>query len=70
MNFAAGATGNEEEENKLFMAHIHNDHRPSDLWFVDSGCSNHMTGAKSLFKELDEMQKNKSVAWQHRGDVG
>ena len=30
-----------------------------DLWFVDSGCSNHMTDTKSLFKELDETQKIK-----------
>ncbi|GMP92784.1 hypothetical protein CsSME_00042867 [Camellia sinensis var. sinensis] len=31
----------------------------SDVWFVDSGCLNHMTGMKSLFKELDETQKLK-----------
>ncbi|KAJ0081944.1 hypothetical protein Patl1_11576 [Pistacia atlantica] len=30
-----------DEDSKLFMAH-------------DSGCSNHMTGTRSLFKELDE----------------
>lgn len=59
MNFTAGVVGNEEEESNLFMAHIHNNHRPSNLWFVDSRCSNHMTGAKSLFKELDETQKIK-----------
>ncbi|KAH0779714.1 hypothetical protein KY290_006141 [Solanum tuberosum] len=54
INFAAGEN---EEENYLFMACVDTDHKPSDLWFVDSGCSNHMTGAKSLFKELDEKQK-------------
>ncbi|KAL4273006.1 hypothetical protein GQ457_13G030250 [Hibiscus cannabinus] len=48
-----------DEENKLFMACIDANHMPSDLWFVDSGCSNHMTGIKSLFKELDESQKMK-----------
>ncbi|KAK9001962.1 hypothetical protein V6N11_024656 [Hibiscus sabdariffa] len=48
-----------DEENKLFMACIDANHMPSDLWFVDSGCSNHMTGVKSLFKELDESQKMK-----------
>ncbi|KAL4291772.1 hypothetical protein GQ457_14G025100 [Hibiscus cannabinus] len=53
MNFAM----ENEEENKLFMACIDTNHKPSDLWFVDSGCSNHMTGTKSLFQELDETQK-------------
>ena len=30
-----------------------------DLWFVNSRCSNHMTGTKSLFQELNEMQRIK-----------
>ena len=29
------------------------DHCNSDLWLLDSGCSNHMTGNKSLFSSLD-----------------
>ncbi|KAK3001640.1 hypothetical protein RJ639_021269 [Escallonia herrerae] len=36
--------------------------KSQDLWDLveqDSGCSNHMTGMKSLFKELDETQKLK-----------
>ncbi|KAH0682587.1 hypothetical protein KY289_020339 [Solanum tuberosum] len=56
INFAA--TEN-EEENYLFMACVDTDNKPSDVWFVDSGCSNHMTGTKSLFQELDEKQKKK-----------
>lgn len=27
------------------------------MWIVDSGCSNHMTGLKSIFETLDESQK-------------
>ena len=54
MNFAA----ENEEEEKLFMALMDTNPKKGDLWFVDSGCSNHMTGTKSLFKELDETQKN------------
>lgn len=35
----------EYEESKLFMAHVEtNDDVSSDVWFVDSGCSNHMLG--------------------------
>jgi len=40
------------------MAHslINND--VNGVWFMDSGWSNHMTGTRSLFKELDENQKS------------
>ena len=55
MNFATET----EEENKFFMACIEVDQKPSDLWFLDSGCSNHMIDIKSLFKELDETKKIK-----------
>ncbi|XP_047270573.1 uncharacterized protein LOC124899655 [Capsicum annuum] len=55
INFTAGEN---EEENYLFAC-VDTDHKPSDLWFVDSGCSNHMTGVKSMFQELDEKQRKK-----------
>ena len=29
------------------------EHCSLDLWLLDSGCSNHMTGNKSLFSSLD-----------------
>ena len=29
------------------------EHSRSNLWLLDSGCSNHMTGNKSLFSSLD-----------------
>lgn len=49
---------NVQEESKLFMTHSHITDGSESVWFLDSGCSNHMTGTKSLFKELDESQKS------------
>ncbi|CAL9237510.1 unnamed protein product [Arabidopsis halleri] len=44
-----------EEEEILLMAHVElKGSKMEDLWFLDSGCSNHMTGAKKWFSELDE----------------
>ncbi|XP_037494804.1 uncharacterized protein LOC119370542 [Jatropha curcas] len=57
MNLAA--ENEEEEEERLFMACIDTNPKLSDLWFVDSGCSNHMIGTKSLFQELNETQRIK-----------
>ncbi|XP_021602892.1 uncharacterized protein LOC110608005 [Manihot esculenta] len=48
-----------EDEFKLFMADLELNGTLGDIWFLDSGCSNHMTGIRSLFKELDEDYKLK-----------
>ncbi|XP_022966695.1 uncharacterized protein LOC111466326 [Cucurbita maxima] len=59
-NVTIAETDNEEEEEeKLLMACMDTNPKKDDLWFVDSGCSNYMTGTKSLFKEFDETQKIK-----------
>ena len=49
---------------------------PNDVWFLDSGCSNHMSGTKSLFKDLDESKKsdvrlgdNKKIQVEGEGTV-
>ncbi|KAH7685847.1 RNA-directed DNA polymerase protein [Dioscorea alata] len=31
--------------------------QPSTVWLIDSGCSNHMTGDRLLFSNLNESQK-------------
>ena len=45
----------EEEEELLLMAYVQEKLTDQDDgWFLDSGCSNHMTGNKSWFIEMDE----------------
>ena len=41
------------------MAHYDINDVASSMWFVDSGCSNHMLGIKALFKGPDEILKMK-----------
>ncbi|KAL4354891.1 hypothetical protein GQ457_06G009200 [Hibiscus cannabinus] len=67
---------NKEEERKLFMAIYNVDDVSNDVWFVDSGCSNHMTSVRSMFKDLDESYKikvtlgdNKQVQVEGKGIV-
>ena len=46
----------ELEEEELFLmsyAGIHQE-KKEEIWFLDSGCSNHMTGNKEWFSELEE----------------
>ncbi|XP_010277694.1 PREDICTED: uncharacterized protein LOC104612075 [Nelumbo nucifera] len=54
----ANFTEKVEEESKLFTAHSPIDNASNGVWFLDSGCSSHMSGTKSLFKELDKSQKS------------
>ncbi|XP_078150499.1 uncharacterized protein LOC144545855 [Carex rostrata] len=44
-------------ETMLFMAKTDEKSDVSQVWFLDSGCSNHMSGYKYLFEELDESYK-------------
>ncbi|PKA55296.1 Retrovirus-related Pol polyprotein from transposon TNT 1-94 [Apostasia shenzhenica] len=45
------------EESKLFLACSHPNDNLNDVWFLDSGCSNHMSSVRSMFQDLDESQK-------------
>ncbi len=49
----------DKEEKTLFMAleAKHDVATVNEAWSLDIGCSSHMTGIKSVFKELDESQK-------------
>ena len=44
---------NEESGSMFFTCNVAEEFL-EDVWFLDSGCSNHMTGNKKLFSKLDE----------------
>uniref|UniRef100_A0A2N9FY74 Integrase catalytic domain-containing protein n=1 Tax=Fagus sylvatica TaxID=28930 RepID=A0A2N9FY74_FAGSY len=45
----------EEKEEMLLMSYVElNQSRREDVWFLDSGCSNHMCANKEWFSDLDE----------------
>lgn len=49
----------DEEEELLLMAHTDmSKAEDKRIWFLDSGCSNHMTGEKTWFTDLDENFKH------------
>lgn len=66
----------ETEEEVLLMAYHDNEVPLSNKWYLDSGCSNHMCGNKTLFSELDESYRdtvklgnNTKIIVMGRGDI-
>ncbi|KAI6681886.1 hypothetical protein NL676_035767 [Syzygium grande] len=64
------------EEDFLLMALMEHGKEEKAVWFIDSGCSNHMTGMKEMFRELDETQRrvirlgnNKQIQVEGKGIV-
>jgi hypothetical protein len=44
-----------EEEEMLLMSYVEmNEAKGEDVWFLDSGCSNHMCGDKNFLCDLNE----------------
>nr|GMC80153.1 Retrovirus-related Pol polyprotein from transposon RE1 [Ipomoea batatas] len=44
----------EQEEDQLFVATCFASQISSNVWLIDSGCTNHMSFDESLFKEIDK----------------
>ncbi|KAK1417486.1 hypothetical protein QVD17_26615 [Tagetes erecta] len=64
------------KEQLILMANHSQANKPNHLWFIDSGCSNHMTGSKNSFMSLDESFKievrlgdKKKLAVEGKGTV-
>lgn len=49
----------QEEEDHLFVATCFSSIESSERWLVDSGCTNHMTHNKKLFRELGNANSSK-----------
>lgn len=49
----------QEEEDHLFVATCFSSFESSEDWLIDSGCTNHMTHNKDLFRELSNASSSK-----------
>jgi hypothetical protein len=49
----------QQHEKQLFVAACFASKHASDYWFIDSGCTNHMTNDENLFKQLDKSSISK-----------
>jgi len=54
----------------------HNEAKREDVWFLDSGCSNHMCGDKTLFSDLNKsftqmvkLRNNSRMSVRGKGNV-
>ena len=45
----------EEARSDFLLQGSEIDHHPSDLWYLDTGATNHMTGQRNFFTTLDEL---------------
>ncbi|CAL8086918.1 unnamed protein product [Prunus armeniaca] len=58
------------------MAYIEEKNPKPDIWYLDSGCSNHMSGNKPLFSNLNEdfrehvkLGDNSSISVMGKGNI-
>ncbi|CAL2257637.1 unnamed protein product [Prunus armeniaca] len=53
-NNEANFTENNDSPEQLFYTCLSARQEPQDIWYVDSGCSNHMTGNRQCFVKFEE----------------
>ena len=46
-----------KEESNLFFTSLNREQSKADVWFLNSGCSNHMFGWKEIFQKIDDSIK-------------
>lgn len=56
---AEAQVNDQEEEDQLFVVTYFTSRGSSKSWLIDSGCTNHMTYDKELFKELSSTETKK-----------
>jgi hypothetical protein len=66
-----------KSEGNLFYACQHVFEKKNETWFLDSGCSNHMTPEKEIFLDIDtsfpskvKMENDAMVDVKGKGNVG
>lgn len=66
----------EASEEMLLMANVDTQEIKEDIWFLDSGCSNHMCGKRALFSDFDgsfretvKLGNNTSMAVLGKGNI-
>ena len=51
----------DEQDDAMFIIFTIQENIREDIWFIDSGCSSHMTGNRRLFITLEDSVKKKHV---------
>ncbi|XP_021985474.1 uncharacterized protein LOC110881562 [Helianthus annuus] len=57
---------NDGDEETMFMIFNVEEITKEDYWYFDSGCSNHMTGNRSLFITLDDSERREVRTWDNK----
>jgi len=53
----------QDEEDQMFTASCYSKRSDSECWLIDSGCINHMTHDKTLFKDLKPTKVSEVRIW-------
>ena len=57
-HFTNESQPNTSEENTILITCNVAQESSKEVWFLDSGCSNHMSGSKEIFSVIDESVKS------------